>query len=81
MTETKSSQLNRIDLPGGWYLVRCLESDSKHYNDWFLSTPDGYATQGYDAGGSIWVAKFWDGPQAGLDDSIAFARSLGVKIE
>jgi hypothetical protein len=60
--------------------VKCTE-EGRHKDDWFLSTPDGDPTQGYDVSGGIWVAKFWDDPQAGLDDAIAFAKSLGVNIE
>jgi hypothetical protein len=55
----------RIDLPGGWYLVRDDEPNSKTAGEWFLSEPDG-----------VWVAHFWDGRQAGEDDARAFAISL-----
>lgn len=64
----------RIDLPGGWYLVMCDDPSSAHNECWFLSTPD---DGGVPSG--VWVAKFWDGPQAGRSDAIAFAASIGVE--
>lgn len=55
--------MRRIDLPGGWYLVMCDEPDSKHYRDWFLSTPDRRSGR-HEEG--VWVAKFWDGPESAM---------------
>lgn len=60
----------RLDLPGGWYLVRDDDPEGGHYQEWFLSEP-----------GGVWVAKFWDGPEAGEGDSRAFAKSLGVQVD
>lgn len=70
--EVKPTVSGRIDLPGGWYLIRdddpgSAEHRNPHHLCWFLSEPEG-----------IWVAKFWDGPEAGGGDCAAFARSLGV---
>ena len=71
--KTKTSDLEasveagRVDLPGGWYLVRDDEKGSLHYRDWFLSSPDP---------SGIWVAKFWDGPTAGKSDVRNFALSV-----
>ena len=56
---------NRLDLPGGWYLVRCEEQDSPHCDEWFLSNPE-----------HVWVAKFWDGPAAGQEDAETFAAAI-----
>lgn len=55
---------NKINLPGGWYLVRDDEK-GPHHLCWFLSNPEG-----------IWVANFWDGPTAGEYDVLAFVASL-----
>lgn len=68
--------MTRIDLPGGWYLVMDQEPTSPHYREWFLSTPD-RGPSPHEEG--VWVAKFWDGPESGATDAIAFALSLGVK--
>jgi hypothetical protein len=65
----------RIDLPGGWYLVRDDDSNSPHFKEWFLSTPDGPRHRE-----GCWVAKFWDGPQAGQDDAAAFAASISKAL-
>jgi hypothetical protein len=62
--------MKRIDLPGGWSLVKCTDRDSMHDRDWFLADTEG-----------MWVAKFWDGPGTGKRDCIAFAKSLGVKVK
>lgn len=65
----------RIDLPGGWYLIRDDE-ECIHEGCWFLSRPDDNhgGTEG------VWVAKFWDGPDTGECDAKDFAQSLGVKL-
>lgn len=65
--------MNRIDIPGGWYLIRD-DRDGNHKGCWFLSTPD----KGDDEGS--WVAHFWDGPDAGEHDVRAFARALGIDV-
>lgn len=56
-----------LHLPGGWSLVRDEDVTSVHHGEWFLSDPEG-----------IWVAKFWDGPQAGEEDCRDFAKALGA---
>jgi len=55
----------RIELVGGYALVRCDDKDSRHFGEWFLEEP-----------GKVWIAKFWDGPQAGEEDCHAFAHAI-----
>lgn len=59
----------RIELVGGWAFVRCDDPDSVHYHHWFLEEP-----------GEVWVAKFWDGPEAGEEDAHAFANALRASL-
>ena len=64
-----------IPLRGGWALMRDDDEGTgtkpnPHYQDWFLSGPP------TDIGEGIWVAKFWDGPEAGEKDAIAFAYAI-----
>ena len=55
----------RINLFGGWYLVRDEHGATSSRKKWYLSNSDG-----------VWVAPFWDGD--GSEDAAAFAVSLGL---
>jgi len=61
---------DRIELPGGYALVRCTDETSPHHEEWFLEEP-----------GKVWVAKFWDGPSAGAEDAGAFASAIYAALE
>ena len=54
---------DRYVLPNGWSLIRDNDPEGGHYLDWFLCNPH-----------DVWVAKFWDGPNAGAADAEWFAR-------
>lgn len=56
---------DRIELFPGWAFVRCTDESSAHFGEWFIEDPQ-----------KVWVAKFWDGPQAGEEDCHAFAHAI-----
>lgn len=61
----EAMKTGRVDLAGGWYLVRDDKPEGKYFGEWFLSNPD-----------DVWVARFWDGPYAGSEDAFEFVAAI-----